>query len=360
MKHSDAIISDSWTRHLMIYANLAERSTSKSYAAILKQVPDYLYARVSHTRRSSTRDCPPFRGVNEFAVVAKLQLFLSEQFSGPEGPRPPPSVLSLFGFALHYTLEYWGTLTLKPSSGEDNMAVYIVGRRPDIAVAVCHKLFHEYLNFCNDDPARMTDSVLLEVLLKLKANPNYKFPYIHHLGRSSFEGRRRFESRWRMPLHIAIEGQSKRCVEVLLKNGADVNHVNSNGYTPLDDTLSAIYTTANRLGGGVPSGKLGGGRASSFNGFILRRVIRAQLASLFTIASLLLDAGAKAGQPVLTNGSMSKNPSHHQLTAQDLDKAQAYGISVDFRVLDPPRIVPSWYGFVLNRIPTFFGAGKSP
>jgi hypothetical protein len=311
--------------YLLSYAKFAELTTGLSQSSLLRQVPDKAIFRCFHSAMWEIEmRYPPITSVVSFAVIADLQLSLKDLLSDTTASKisvgTPPLHL-----AFHNRLRRAPIFRDAPFHDTyDRLAVakLLLHHGADIHKSYDGKTAFEMLWFSESiDGPELPTTTALELFLGLGQSAGHAFTHEKRLGK------RRYRTVSYTLIQIAVYNAAINHVRLLLDYGAKVNNLDEDGLTELDRVLVALDRACPSLlqGRNQPSDS-----PMPFWGDLLDTGQGEDAVSMvqvrFTIASLLLDRGAK-----------STNMSLHRLRRSDLEELRMRGIEVDYRLSDLPN-----------------------
>ena len=303
--HSQALkdnwrITTEWLMHLILYARHAEETTEQSQAKVLSSFGDHKMNHLFRIRELSEWSLPTTMPVLYFAAIAGMPLLLEDLLCKQDyGSRLEVQLLHVAVAGASSLDTYFPGRTrlgLETSCNHVKVISFLLNHGvPLDGIWNGISAFERLLYLC----VPITTEVAA-VFLAHGQDPNILFT------------ERENNCRYR-PLHMAARCREISLARILLKSGAIINELDSEGHTPLDTALTQL--TEARL----PEARL-----------LWQRSLR--------LASLLLDHGGRvAGAHTLQEiaGMKSRGPRRPQncRSTEDFET-----LEIDPRILDPPRL----------------------
>jgi hypothetical protein len=322
--------------HLLSYAKFAELTTGRPQSNLLRQVSDKAIFRCFHSSMWEIEmTYPPITSVVSFAVVADLQLSLNDLLSDTTLSKASNGVPPLH-IAFHHRLDGAPVFRAAPfNHAYDRLAVagLLLDHGADVHKSYDGRTAFEMMWTARSFGYRLPTIAALELFLKHGQSAGHTITYEERIQKHQYR------TVTCKPIQIAVYEGAINHVRLLLDYGAKVNNLDEDGLTELDLVLVAFDGACQSLlqRRNQPSGT----QTSSSNDLLdasgQGEGAIPMVQARFTIASLLLDQGAKSTGVRL----------HSPLDRSDLDQLKMLGIEVDHRLLDPPKLT-AWIQGVLR------------
>ena len=304
---------------LLYHAYNAESSIGRSQSAILSQVTDanilWLYTGFMWVGEMS---CPPIESVRSFAVAAKLSLFLNQTLHMSDVNQP---------LTISFThLLVWSSTShpfvMVDSSGAKELMILkmLLDANASLKTRWEEKTPFQFL--CTEHLI-VAKAEMISCFLDHGQDPEEPFTYRERMSK------RKSATRTCFPLHHAASERDESTVKILVEHGANVNSLDSLERTPLDRLYRHL---GNQIVDFLTTFPNIGSKARS-----LPRRLR--------IISFLLDKGGRGALAPIDNEPIYVD--YHfdgdALITKDMVNAlKKLGLSADNRLVDMPRIQPSF------------------
>lgn len=328
-----------WLEALLNYAKLAEITTNSSQGALLSQVEDrqiaYFYTDLGW---SGEMRYPLIESLLSLAVVADLQLFLTERCTADIVQRKLKIPLlhlavdeqlrgrTLFGDSPIFDEEY------------DRAAVVdiLLERGANAKELVDNKTAFQTL-LSSRKHWGPVHAKMIDVFLKHHEDPNVRIKWRERIRR------RRLVDRESPVLHLAIIARDNDSVSCLLRYGAKVNSLDSQGQTPLDLACRHLGSRVRHfLSLNIPN--------YPWLDTDETRAYSPDLPDILSTIRLLLERGAKRNCKPFEE---SVHDEYHfdqdiPITAQDVVKLKELGLDVNDWIMNLPQLQPGLSERILN------------